>query len=109
MSITLTDLAIRTLRKMQVLGQDQTPSPGDLQLAKDKVRAAHAMLRVKGLLRWTLSDIPDFAEEPYAMLAAMLAASDFQVAIRQEWALGLSLIEEGINMPSTGTTPTEYF
>ena len=75
---TFNDLAIRTLQKLQVLGQDETASPADLAKAVEKVTAAHALLKAKRVLRWTQADIPDYAEEAYVLIAAFLGAADFQ-------------------------------
>lgn len=107
---TLNDLAIRTLLKMQVLGQDETASPADLQRATGLVRGVHAFLRTEKLLRWTFADIPDYAEEPYVMMAAYNGAPDFQVERDPEgWARGLRMIQSAVNLPSAGRTQAEYF
>lgn len=107
---TLNDLAIRTLEKLQVLGQDETASPADLAKAVQKVRSVHALLKAKGVLRWTLSDIPDYAEEPYVILACYFAAPDFQVERDPEGKrMGMDMIYEAINLPSVGPIAAEYF
>jgi len=107
---TLNDLAIRTLQKLQVLGQDEAASPADLAKAVEKVRGVHAFIKAKGILRWTLSDIPDFAEEPYVLMAAYLGAPDFQVERDPEgWSIGLAMFYDGINLPAVGRTQAEYF
>lgn len=107
---TFNDLAIRTLQKLQVLGQDETASAADLAKAVEKVTAAHALLKAKRVLRWTQADIPDYAEEAYVLIAAFLGAADFQVE-RDPMGLqmGLNMIYEGINSPAVGITPVEYF
>lgn len=95
---------------MQVLGADETPDAADLQKAAEKIRAVHASLKVKRLLRWTLANIPDYAEEPYVLMAAFMAADDFQVAAKTEWYLqGLAQFQEAANLPASGPTQTEYF
>lgn len=107
---TFNDLAIRTLQKLQVLGQDETASPADLAKAVEKVTAVHALLKAKGVLRWTKTDIPDYAEEPYVLIAAFFGAPDFQVE-RDPMGLqmGLNMIYEAVNLPAIGVTYAEYF
>ncbi len=110
MAATLKELAIRTLQNMAVLGVDQIASAEDEQKAIAKLKVAHYFLKSERLLRWTLTDIPDYAEEAYVMLASFFAASDFQIAARPEWMTGgLGIIKKGINLPSQAVTPAEYF
>lgn len=107
---TLKDLAIRVLQKIEALSSEDEASPGDLQKALEKLRSVHSMLKAKRLLRWTLNDIPDVAEEPYVMLASILAAADFGAPIRPEWQLlGMQQIQEAVNLPATGVTQMESF
>lgn len=107
---TMTDLAIRTLQKLQALGLDEIASAEDKQKAEEKLRVAHTFLRTQSLVRWTLNDIPDFAEEPYVMVAAYFATSDFGMADRPDLlANGMKIIQAAVNLPSAGTTQAEYF
>lgn len=93
-----------------MLGQDEPASPADLQKATEKVQSVHAFLKSKGILRWTYSNIPDFAEEPYVLMAAFLGAPDFQVERDPSgWEIGLALFYTGVNMPKAGRTQAEYF
>lgn len=107
---TLNDLAIRTLQKMQVLGQDETASPADLAKATDLVRDVHAHLQAVGLLRWTFADIPRYADQPYVLMAAYLGAPDFQVERDPDgWKTGLRMIQSAVHLDKIGTTRAEYF
>lgn len=107
---TLNDLSIGALKKLQVLGVDETASPEDLELATQKVRSVHAFLKAEGLLRWTLSDIPDYAVEPYLLMAAYLGAPDFQVERDPAgWTTGLRMVQSAVNLPNAGRTRAEYF
>lgn len=45
-------------------------------IAAEKVRAAHRLMEAKGLTRWTLADLPPYAEEPLVMVAAEMLAPD---------------------------------
>lgn len=72
-------------------------------MAEEKVRAAHAHLAARGLTRWTLSGIPDYAEEPVVMIAAeMLAPEVGQPVPRGSWALGERMVRQVIATPSAG-------
>jgi len=107
---TQTDLAIRALRKSSNLGAEEAASAPDLELALEKLRAAHVALKVKKLLRWTITTIPDYAEEPYVMMTAFLLLPEFEQKSRPElWLMGLSQIQEAVNLPSVGVTQAEYF
>lgn len=107
---TISDLAKRTLQKLQVLAAGETPSAEDQELVVTKLMAVHAYLRKEDLLRWTVQDIPDYAEEPYVMMAAFLAAEDFgRVVSAANWQGGLSLIQSAVALPNTGPVRTEYF
>jgi hypothetical protein len=74
MAATQTDLAIRVLQKLKVLGVGQSASAEDLQLAKQAINEAHASLRKDRRVRWTLQELPEAAELPYVMLAATIWA-----------------------------------
>lgn len=107
---TRRELAARVLRKLMVLAAGETASAEDQQLAEEKLEAVHAALQVDGLARWTLQDIPKFAEEPYVMMAAFLGARDFgQPADGTLWAQGLGQIQAGVALGSGGPICTEYF
>ena len=110
MAVTLTDLAIRTLDNMGVLGVDQIASAEDKKKAIAKLKVAHQFLKTERLLRWTLNDIPDYAEEPYVMIASHFAASDFEIQRDPTWLIsGLTMIQRAVNLQSQSTTPAEYF
>lgn len=47
-------------------------------LAEGKVVAVHAGLDARGIARWTLFDLPDWAEEPYVLMTAALLATEFR-------------------------------
>lgn len=107
---TKRELAPKVLRKLMVLAAGEAPSADDQLLAEEKLEAVHAALQVDDLVRWTLQDIPRFAEEPYILMAAFMAAADFE---RQPdsgmWAVGLRQIQAGVALKSIGTVPAEYF
>ena len=97
---TVTQLGTRVLGKLKILDPTETPNAADQAKAEEKIRAAHALIKGEGLLQWTLSDIPDFAEEPYVLIASALAADDFNAPKDADWiALGVRLIQRGVYLP----------
>ena len=70
----------------------------------------HQSLLVDDLLRWTLSDIPAYAEEPYVYMAAYLMKPEFeQQADPSQWLFGMSQIQKAVNLRATGVTQAVYF
>ena len=107
---TVTDLAIRALRKSNNLGAEETASAADLQLAVETVKAVHGYLKSKDLLRWTLNDIPQEAEMPYVLMTAFYLQSEFEQAQNASfWSLGLDQIMGIVALPAIGVTQAEYF
>jgi len=45
-------------------------------IAEQKIRAVQASLSARGISRWTLASIPDYAQEPIVMMAAAWLAPD---------------------------------
>lgn len=107
---TVTELARRVLGKLKVLDAVETPAAADLAKAEEKVRAAHALLKAEGLLRWTLADIPDYAEEPYVLLGAFLAADDFATLKEPDWlVIGMRQIQRGVHVAIVDDSTAENF
>lgn len=108
---SIRELAPRVLRKLTVLASGEHPEASDFELAMEKLRAVHSALRSRGLLRWTLDDVPDpNVQEAYVMMAAFLAAPEFQKpADAGLWATGMREIETAVALTGTGITPAEYF
>jgi len=105
-----TALAPRVLMKLGVLGAEETASSADFELAVNKLRAVHAWLKAEQLLQWVMNDIPDFAEEPYVLMAAYLSTDEYgkeQSPIW--WQTGLRSIESGVNVRNVSPTQAEYF
>ena len=59
--------------------------PAGQALAEQKVRAVHYDLDVRGKVRWSLFDIPDFAEEPYVYMAAYLLSPECGMKADPNW------------------------
>ena len=73
-------------------------------IAEEKVRAAHASLDARGLTRWTMLDLPDYAEEPLVMMAAELLAPEVgQPPLPGLYVAGEREIRRLIALPSAGT------
>lgn len=107
---TVRDLALRVLQKLLVVDAAEAGAATDLGKAEEKLRAVHADLRVNKLVRWTLQDIPDYAEEPYVMMAAFLASPEFsRIPQPALWQAGLAMIQEAVSLGNAGTVHTEYF
>lgn len=111
MAATINDLATRVLQKLRVLSVGQTAYPEDMEIARQKIRAAHASFRKDERVRWTISSLPEAAEEPYVMLAAYLCAPEFRKQADQMW---VTFAEREINAviqtPTSGAPiRTEYF
>lgn len=107
---TKRELGPRVLRKLLVLAAGESASADDLELVYEKLDSVHAALRTRGLLRWTINSVPDYAQEPYVLMAAFLAAPEFQRAPDVSmWASGMREIETAVALPNAGTTRAEYF
>lgn len=55
-------------------------------LAVQKVQTVHYGLEARGHTRWSIYDIPTYAEEDYVLLAAGLLAPEFQMKADPAWA-----------------------
>ena len=75
------------------------------------VLAVHRDLVARGMARWTSFDIPDAAEQPYAMLAAQLLAPSFGAqANPQESLVAMALLAKHIALESSGErVRAEYY
>ena len=72
-------------------------------LAEQKIRAVHADLSARGLTRWTLAELPDYAEEPMVMMAAEILAPDVGQPIQAGMFLaGEKMIRRLIQAPTSG-------
>ena len=80
-------------------------------LAQQKVMAVHAQLDVEGAIRWTIYDVPDYAEEPYVLMAAVLLAPEWERPFDPKWATtGRSMIDRAVSLRSAGERQmVEYF
>jgi hypothetical protein len=107
---TKRDLGPRVLRKLTVLAAGETADADDIELVNEKLDAVHASLRTRGLLRWTLNDVPDYAQESYVLMAAFLAAPEFQrPPDATMWSAGMREIEAAVALTDVGVTRAEYF
>lgn len=89
--------AIAMIRRITVSG------PVGQAMAEEKIRAVHADLAARGLTRWTLAAIPDYAEEPVVMMAAELLAPECgQPALSGAFMAGEKMIRRFIATPTAG-------
>lgn len=110
MAANLNQLAKRTLQKLQVLAANENAAPEDLEKAIEKVKAAQYLLEAEGLVRWTLNDVANYAEEPLVMIAAYLGASDFDQKADPAWmSQAVTMVQRATHLGSTSTVRTEYF
>ena len=76
---------------------------GSQALAEQAVADAHASLDARGRVRWTLFDLPDFAEGPYVALAANLLAPQFGLpADELAEARAARELAQAVALPSAG-------
>jgi hypothetical protein len=107
---TISGLALRVLKKLQILPPGQDADAEDLETAIEKLRTVHASLKKEGLTQWTINDIPDYAEEPYVLMAAFLAGPEYERPVDVGmWQFGISEIRSAIQLPATGTVCADYF
>jgi hypothetical protein len=76
--------------KMYAFNQDRVRrvsmgGPAGQALAEQKVRAVHYSLDARGRTRWTLYDLPEWAEEPYVLMAATLLAPECGAKADPTW------------------------
>lgn len=108
---TKRDLAIRLLQKLEVVGDGQTASDSDIEIAERGLDGVHALLLAERKLKWTWADIPKFAEFPYVFLGAFLCASDFgKQADPNMWQVGMTMLNRS-NTALLADAPAsaEYF
>ncbi|MGD0108363.1 MAG: hypothetical protein ABSC06_30640 [Rhodopila sp.] len=60
--------------------------PSGQALAEQKVMAAHYSLEARGLTRWTIYDLPVYAEEDLVLMAAVLLAPECGVKADPNWS-----------------------
>lgn len=107
---TLNQLGTRVLQKLKVVAANEAPDAADLAKAVEKIKAAHYAFGVQELVQWTLNDIPPYADEPYAMMGAFLAADDFEAEVNQAWpVMATTELQRAVNLPYCGVTPAVYF
>lgn len=99
------------LRKLARIGAAEPGEASDIELAEEKLRMVHGYLKTQDIVRWTLQDIPDYAEEPYVMMAAFYASPEFEMqADPTFWTFGLRQLQSAVVLPADHTaTPAAYF
>lgn len=79
-------------------------------IAEEKVRAAHIDLDARGLTRWDLLSLPDYAEEAYVLMAAeLLAAEVGQPPFNGGVQTGERMIRRVIQLPSARASTKAVF
>lgn len=75
--------------------------PAGQALAEQKVLAVHGDLDARGKVRWTLMDLPDFAEEAYVFMAATWLAPECGVEANPNWwPLAEQMLARAVSVPS---------
>lgn len=59
--------------------------PAGQALAEQKIKAVHYSLDARGWTRWSLYDVPTYAEESYVMMAAVLLAPEVGAKADPNW------------------------
>lgn len=108
---TKSQIALRLLRKLGVVGAGQTASADDQERAEEKVSAVHDALVSLGKPRWTLSAVPDYAAEAYALMGTVLAGPEFGAPVDPgAWSAGLRMVSAGASLgPSSDPITVSYF
>lgn len=108
---TKRDLAIRLLQKLEVVGDGQTASDSDIEIAERGLDGVHALLLAEKKLKWTWDSIPVYAEFPYVFLGSFLCANDFgKPADPGTWQIGMTLLNRSNTAPvSDARASAEYF
>lgn len=80
-------------------------------VAEQAVMDVHASLDARGKARWSVFDIPDYAEGPYVMMAANLVAPQFGMQIDQAADVrAMRELAQVVALASTGgPVRAEYF
>lgn len=77
--MTLNELYVKALQRLQVLSVGMGPSAEDRQVLVDKYEALYEMLVTKGLVAWGIADeLPDYAVIPVTSMLAYVAAREFE-------------------------------
>jgi hypothetical protein len=84
---------------------------GEPDHAAGVVRDVHMNLAARGLVRWSLDDIPPAAEDPYVMMACSNMAPEYGLPeIKGDNEQAMRAFAQIIALPSSGErTPAEYF
>lgn len=108
---TKRDLAIRLLQKLEVVGDGQTASDSDIEIAERGLDGVHALLLAEKKLKWTWDSVPIYAEFPYVFLGAFLCASDFgKPSDPGLWQVGMTMLNRSNTAPvSDAPAAAEYF
>lgn len=85
--------------------------PAGQALAVQKVLAVHYNLDARGLTRWTIYDLPDYAEEIYVFKAAVLLAPEVEMQAPPSWDMQAERsLYQITTLPSAGRpVQTDYF
>jgi len=108
----ITDLVTRTLERVGVQSAWETVSAGDQNKALQALKSVHYDLSGKGLLLWSVNDIPEEITEPYVLMAAWYAGDDFGFPQdpSKTYDLGLRLVRQYTSVPKPDTpVEAEYF
>jgi hypothetical protein len=85
--------------------------PAGQLLAQQKILAVHYSLEARGRVRWTLYDLPSFAEELYVLKAAVLLAPEVAAKADPAWDMQAEMdLMRIVSLPSGGRqVQAEYF
>ena len=107
---TQSEIAVRALRKLKVIGAVDTATAEDLALALQAVKDAHNVLSGMGLLRWAEDNIPADVDLGYVLITSYLMAPDFTQQAQPEWlAQGLVIVQNFVYLPTSGVVASLDF
>ena len=78
------DAGMAVVRRLAIMAGAQA-------LAEQKIRAVQASLEARGKARWTIHNVPVWAEEPLVLMAAALMAPECEMKADPHWMMGAEL------------------
>lgn len=97
-TFTKADLVKRILQNLRQLGAGSAPTAEDAEIVGEKLANIHAELAREGLTNdgagvWTIDEVPDFAAEPYIVMASSACGDTFHVPENRIVRLRLEAVE----------------
>jgi hypothetical protein len=104
---TLDDLALRTLRDLNIVDSEATPSAADLEFVKETIEVEFARMNADGIIMWgtTVDSIPDVYFRVLSQRMGFAVGPQFGIMDAKTAAAGIDISESLIRRLSA---PTKY-